>query len=91
MPKPPRRGQTPCTASKHAPHMLADKDVDGHDRSGSLAASEEKDQTFLKSPLTQKLSTDSENLSWGSLHKGNLRRGSRTGSDTKFSPALQRF
>ena len=34
--------------------MLADEDVDGHDRSGSLAASKGKDQTILKSPLTQK-------------------------------------
>lgn len=33
--------------------MLADGDVDGHDRPGSLAASEGKDQTF-KSSLTQK-------------------------------------
>lgn len=52
-PKPPGRGWTASTTSKSAPLMLADGDVDGHDRSGSLAASEGKDQTF-KSSLTQK-------------------------------------
>ena len=34
--------------------MLVDEDVDGHDRLVSPAASEGKDQTFLKRPLTQK-------------------------------------
>lgn len=31
LPKPPRKGWTPCTTSKCAPCILADEDVDGHD------------------------------------------------------------